>query len=77
MKNGLYTMRHTVPVVMVMPSGEHKDTADTLTVTFIYIYGAIDILTIVSKLDNGNVILPYDILQEMSSKMKEKAAITH
>lgn len=74
MKNGMYTMKHYLPVVMTMQGGETKDATDTLTVTFLYWSDEIHILTMSSKLDNGQVNLPPEMLHNMLEKMKEKAA---
>jgi hypothetical protein len=74
MKNGIYTMKHHIPVVMTMQDGENKETMDVVTITFLYTSTDIHILSIVSKLDAGNINLPQSVLHDILHKMKEKAA---
>ena len=76
MKNGMYTTKHYIPVVVTMSDGETRDDMDTVQITFLYTNGDVVILSLESKLDNCLITLPQHVLNTVLHKIKDKAAMS-
>ena len=72
MKNGIYTAKFPVDVEVITTDGTSNIETDDLKIMFMTVDNDAHILSITSKLDNMNIVLPKEKLKVLMSEIRKQ-----